>query len=121
MSSPSPTAPLPAPAIDIIDLTNLPSSDEDNTDIMYPLVNDLLTELDRRYPGTQYMQYGQRMLEAGFSRVNQVRDSRRTRQILLNLLIPPIVTDHIISHSRRLQRRAEKQSADLQNIKREGA
>jgi len=120
--NPPPITPsrVPAPAVDIIDLTDLPSSDEDDDDnIIYPLVLDLLAELDQRYPGVQYMQYSQRMLEAGFSRVNQIRDSRRTRQVLLNIAIPPVVVNQIISRAQRLQRRSEKQSADMQTVKME--
>jgi hypothetical protein len=110
----------PVPAVDVIDLTDLPSSDEEgDDDIVYPLIQDLLAELDQRYPGVQYVQYNQRMLEAGFSRVNQIRDCRRTRHILLHLSIPPTVVDQIVSRARRLQRRSEKQPADVQAIKKE--
>ena len=111
---------VPPSAVDVIDLTDLPSSDgEDNEGITYPLIQDLLVDLDQRYPGVQYTQYGERMLEAGFSRVNQLRDCRRTRHILLHLMVPPIVIDQIISNARRWQRRHEKQPNDTQTVKME--
>lgn len=108
------------PILDIIDLTDLPTSDEeDNDDILYPRIEELLSQLDQRYPGVNYMQYHQRMLEFGFSRINQIRESQRTRNILLHLEIPLVVIDQIILRARRLQRRCEKQCADSVAIKME--
>lgn len=123
----TPTVPVSQPstvpaaqAVEVIDLTDLPSTDEeDNDDIVYPLIQDLLASLDQQYPGVQYMQYNQRLVDAGFSRVNQIRDCRRTRHILLALSIPAAIVDQIIPHARRLQRHTEKQPVDVQGIKKE--
>lgn len=106
-------------ATDVIDLTNLPSSDGDDDDIAYPLIQELLEDLDQRYPGVQYIQYNPRLLEAGFSRVNQLRDCRRTRHMLLQLLVPPMVVDQVISCARHLQHHSEKQPANMWAIKKE--
>lgn len=120
---PFPAAPthVPAPFADIIDLPDVPTSDEECDDsIVYPLVQDLLIQLDLRYPGTDYSQYSQIMVAAGFSRVDQIRDSRRTRAILIHqLAIPTMVVDQIISHARHLQRKTEKMPANVQVIKSE--
>jgi hypothetical protein len=105
--------------VDVIDLTDLPSTEEDNDDIVYPLVQDVLVYLDQRYPGVQYMQYNQRLVDAGFSRVNQIHDCRRTRHIFHALLIPAVVADEIICRARRFQRSAEKQPAEILGIKKE--
>ena len=111
---------VPTPILDVIDLTDLPTSDEDDDDnIVYPRIEELLLQLDQRYPGVNYMQYHQMMLDSGFSRVNQIWDSRRTRGILLHLRIPPIAADQIISRAQRLQRQSEKQHADPVTIKME--
>ena len=106
-----------APPTDVIDLTDLPSSDEN--EIVYPVIQEVLVSLDNDFPGVRYMQYHQRMLNAGFSRAGQLRDNRRIRTLLQNLSIPPLVLTQIFSRARHFQRRSEKQPADVPAIKKE--
>jgi hypothetical protein len=71
--TPAPNVPtqVPAPVLNVIDLTDLLTSDVEDNDnednIPYPLIRDLLMELNRHYSSVQYIQYSQRMVEAGFS------------------------------------------------------
>jgi hypothetical protein len=108
----SPTPPL------VIDLTN--SDDEvndrhgDNDDndqvdrICYPLIHDMLVELDSELPHLGITRYEHILAEDGFMHVNQLVNDNIEHHLWIELSIPFGIVKQLQSRAERLMRRAQK-------------
>lgn len=98
----------PTPDRVVIDLTG-----EDDPDIVYPSISELLAELDETMPALRISQYEDRLFTAGFRHVHQIIDTPAVHAMLENLGIPIGVVEEIIDRASRMTRRAAKSKSTM--------
>jgi hypothetical protein len=92
----------PIPVIDLTEET------EDDSNIAYPSIGELLNELDEVLPVLEVLQYEDRLLTAGFNNVHQIVDTPAVHTVLENLGVPAGAVEEIIDRAARMTRRTAK-------------
>ena len=102
--STTPAQSVPPTTERVIDLTG----ETEEPDSVYPMVSELLAELDESMPALGLARYEEQLLAVGFTYVHQLVDSPAVRTTLLNLEFPIAIVEEIIERAQRMTRRAAK-------------
>ena len=102
----------PAPNHPIINLTG---EVENDPDIIYPSVSELIAELDELVLVLRFPQYEDRFLTAGFRYIHLIANTPVVRATLSNLGIPIGIVEEIVDRAGRMMRRVAKSKSPVKN------